>query len=228
MGELSSNPSPFWIQIHGLPLVNMTIKNVVTIGKGLGSLFKVDDIVWENKTFRSYLRVLVEIKVFDPLKLGFYLLRDKEEPLWISFRYDRLDFYCTICGKIGHKQSTCRAPLEECHPETYTISLKVNIFSNLPLVTSAWGQDASVSKPAQPPTGQNTTQTTGEKSPNLSLLTPTILKPLKDLSLLSNSSIIPLNISHHPFNSLNATQTHSPTADISAFVVIKDLTPMHH
>jgi uncharacterized membrane protein YbjE (DUF340 family) len=73
MGELSSNSSPFWIQIHSLPLANITIKNAVAIGKGLGSLLKVDEIVGENKTFRSYLRVLVEIKVFDPLKPGFYL-----------------------------------------------------------------------------------------------------------------------------------------------------------
>jgi hypothetical protein len=103
----------------------MTIKNAVAIEKGLGSLLKVDDIVGENKTFQSYLRVLVEIKVFDPLNPSFYLWHDQEESLWISLRYERLDFYCTLCGRVGHKQSTCRAPLEECHLETYTISLKV-------------------------------------------------------------------------------------------------------
>jgi hypothetical protein len=27
---------PFWIQIHGLPLQNMSIKNAIAIGKGLG------------------------------------------------------------------------------------------------------------------------------------------------------------------------------------------------
>jgi hypothetical protein len=110
MKELSSTTSPFWIQIHGLPLENMTIKNAVAIGKGLGSFLKVDDNAGGKITFRSYLRVLIEIKVLEPLKPGFYFKRENEEPLWISFIYERLDFYCTLCGKIGHKQSNCSAP----------------------------------------------------------------------------------------------------------------------
>ena len=35
LGDLSLSAVPFWIQIHGLPLQNMTIKNVIAIGKGL-------------------------------------------------------------------------------------------------------------------------------------------------------------------------------------------------
>jgi hypothetical protein len=33
----------FWIQIYGLPLQNMSIKNAITIGNGLGQLVKVED-----------------------------------------------------------------------------------------------------------------------------------------------------------------------------------------
>jgi hypothetical protein len=179
MGELSSNTSPFWIQVHGLPLANMTLKNAIAIGRGLGLLIKVDDIDGGKKTFRSYLRILVEINVFDPLKLGFSLRRDQGEPSWISFKYERLDFYCTSCGRIGHKKPTCRVPLNECCPESYSISLKVNIFSNLPPFTSAWDHEAGASQPALPSSAQNTTQVTGDKSLVFSLLTPTIFKPLK-------------------------------------------------
>jgi hypothetical protein len=51
MDELSSNLSLFWIQIHGLPLENMTIKNAVAISKGIGELIKVDGIEGDNITF---------------------------------------------------------------------------------------------------------------------------------------------------------------------------------
>ena len=38
LGELSLLAVPFWIQVHGLPLHNMSIKNAIAIGKGLGHL----------------------------------------------------------------------------------------------------------------------------------------------------------------------------------------------
>jgi hypothetical protein len=33
LGDLSLSVVPLWIQIHGLPLQNMTIKNAIAIGK---------------------------------------------------------------------------------------------------------------------------------------------------------------------------------------------------
>jgi hypothetical protein len=43
LGELPFNKAPFWIQVHGLPLINMTTKIAISIGKGLGNLIKVDE-----------------------------------------------------------------------------------------------------------------------------------------------------------------------------------------
>jgi hypothetical protein len=221
MKELSSTTAPFWIQIHGMPLENMTIKNAVAIGKGLGSFLKVDDNASGKITFRSYLRVLIEIKVLEPLKPGFYFKRDNKEPLWISFIYERLDFYCTLCGKIGHKQSNCCSPETEHHPELYSISLKVNIFSNLPspiTPPSAWGHDASVSRTVHPTTGQTSHLRN-------STLTPTILKPLQDLSLLSNQPSAPLTDPHTSTTSLNAIQTHLHSPTLSDPADTQDPTP---
>ena len=62
---------PFWIQIHGLPLQNMSIKNAIAIRKGLGQLVKVEDNSEETVAFRSYLKVLVSIDVNKPLNPGF-------------------------------------------------------------------------------------------------------------------------------------------------------------
>jgi hypothetical protein len=41
--------------VHGLPLQNITIKNTIAIGKGLGNLLKLDDANGVNATFRSYI-----------------------------------------------------------------------------------------------------------------------------------------------------------------------------
>jgi hypothetical protein len=67
-----------------------------------------------------------------PLKPGFLFHRDNGDSTWISLKYERLDIYCSICGCIGHKDKDCCAPPEDCFPAKYKLSLKVNIFSNLP------------------------------------------------------------------------------------------------
>jgi hypothetical protein len=128
---------PFWIQIHGLPLQNMTIKNAIAIGKGLGQFMKVEDNSGETMAFRSYLKVLVSIDVHKPLIFGFNFNRGDGSHCWVGLKYERLDVYCTDCGKIGHHQTSCLARLVEKHPNRYQISLKVNVFSNLPVSMSA-------------------------------------------------------------------------------------------
>jgi hypothetical protein len=128
---------PFWVQIHGLPLQNMTTKNAISIGKGLGQFLKVEDNSGETAAFRSYLKVLVSIDVNKPLNPGFNFNKSDGTQTWVSLKYERLDVYCTDCGKIGHHQSACLARPMEKHPKRYLISLKVNVFSNLPVSMNA-------------------------------------------------------------------------------------------
>jgi hypothetical protein len=128
---------PFWVQIHGLPLQNMTIKNAISIGKGLSQFLKVEDNNGETAAFRIYLKVLVSIDVNKPLNPGFNFNKSDGTQTWVSLKYERLDVYCTDCGKIGHHQSACLARPMEKHPKRYLISLKVNVFSNLPVSMNA-------------------------------------------------------------------------------------------
>jgi hypothetical protein len=82
--------------------------------------------------------MLVEVDVFEPSKPSFPFRREEAEPVWISLKYERLDIYYTNCGRIGHKNPSCRAPTEDFVKEKYKISLKVNIFSKLlPCVSGA-------------------------------------------------------------------------------------------
>jgi hypothetical protein len=131
LGELILNKASFWIQVHGLPLINMTTKLAISIGKGLGDLLQVEDLSGASSTFKSYLRILVEIDVAKPLKPGFSFKRDNGETLWIFLKYERLDIYCSTCGRLDHKSIYCMAAPEEKNPARYAVSLKLNIFSNL-------------------------------------------------------------------------------------------------
>jgi hypothetical protein len=73
--DLSLKEVSFWIQIHGLPLQNMTLKNSIAIGKGIGQVVKVDENSGATASFRSYLRLLVSIDVTKPLNPGFCFSR---------------------------------------------------------------------------------------------------------------------------------------------------------
>jgi hypothetical protein len=59
--------------------VNMSLRNAIAIGKGLGNLIKVDDASETWSTFRSYLIILMEIDVHAPLNLGFLFSRESDE-----------------------------------------------------------------------------------------------------------------------------------------------------
>jgi hypothetical protein len=101
----------------------MATKIVISIGKGLGNHIKVDDINSDKKTFKSFLRLLVEIEVSNPLKPSFSFRRDGGEPLRIFLKYERLDIYYSSCGRIGHKLIHCLALPEERFPKKYSVSL---------------------------------------------------------------------------------------------------------
>jgi hypothetical protein len=131
LGELFLKKVPFWIQVHGLPLLNMTSKSAIAIWKGLGKLVKIEENSEAEKTFRSFLRLLVNIDVSKPLNLGFSFTHFDGSATWIRLKYERLDVYCTDCGRIGHKQYLCLAQQVDIIPSMYLVSLKVNVFSNL-------------------------------------------------------------------------------------------------
>jgi hypothetical protein len=149
--DLSLQEVSFWIQVHGLPLQNMTLKNSIAIGKGLGQLVKVDENSGVAAIFRSFLRLLVSIDVSKPLNPGFCFSRSDGASDWISLQYERLDIYCTDCGKIGHKQPSCLAKPKERNPSRYLISLKINGFSNMPATISLRNQPVYLKTPPSSP-----------------------------------------------------------------------------
>jgi hypothetical protein len=109
----------------------MSTKIAISIGKGLGNLIQVEDSSRDRKPFRSFLRLLMELDVYIPLKPSFNFRREGGEPLDILLKYERLDIYCCSCGRIRHKSIHCIVALEERVLGKYAVSLHVNMFSSL-------------------------------------------------------------------------------------------------
>jgi hypothetical protein len=107
IAEVELTQCLFWVQVHGLPRQNMTTNNVIKIGKGLGTLMEVENFETPGLICRQYLRFRVDLNTAQPLIPRFHLPRPENEPLWISFRYERLGDYCTIYGLIRHKRNNC-------------------------------------------------------------------------------------------------------------------------
>jgi hypothetical protein len=157
--------------VYGLPLINMSNKTAISIGKGLGNLIQVEDSCGDRKPFRSFLRLLVELDVHIPLKPGFIFRREGGDSLDILLKCERLDIYCCSCGRIGHKSIHCNVAPAEKVPEKYVVSLHVNIFSNL-LPSSSSRTSATFPNPQQHPSSSQI------RAPGSSNLSQTSLFPV--------------------------------------------------
>jgi len=124
LDEVNLNLCSFWVQVHGLPGQNMAAVNAVIIAQRLGKVLAVDHHDAKGLICQPFLRFRVELDATQPLLPGFHLPRSGRDPLWISFRYERLGDYCTLCGLIGHKRNQCNQPAARHTPEKYRIPLQ--------------------------------------------------------------------------------------------------------
>jgi hypothetical protein len=124
LDEVNLNLCSFWVQVHGLPGQNMAAVNAVIIAQRLGKVLAVDHHDAKGLICQPFLRFRVELDATQPLLPGFHLPRSGRDPLWISYRYERLGDYCTLCGLIGHKRNQCNQPASRHNPEKYRIPLQ--------------------------------------------------------------------------------------------------------
>ncbi|KAF7153435.1 hypothetical protein RHSIM_Rhsim01G0139400 [Rhododendron simsii] len=105
--DLDFSFSPFWIQIHGLPLGFLNPKAGMEIAKSLGEVIAVEE-PGERGRLANFMRVRIWVDITKPLKKGFFLRRAKEEDIWIGFKYERLSDFCYGCGRVGHPVNECK------------------------------------------------------------------------------------------------------------------------
>lgn len=99
--------SPFWVQIHGLPLGFLNSKTGMVVAKSLGDVIAVEE-PGDRGRMTNFLRVRIWLDISKPLKKGFFLRRSKEEDLWVRFKYERLSDFCYGCGRVSHTANDCK------------------------------------------------------------------------------------------------------------------------
>jgi hypothetical protein len=97
--------SPFWIQVHDMPLICMTKAIGSKIGEFLGILEEVD-IEGEGVEWSSVLRIRVIIDLQKPLERG-RALTIAGKAHWVSFQYENLSVFCFNYGRIVYENSGC-------------------------------------------------------------------------------------------------------------------------
>lgn len=138
--EIEIHSCAFWVQIHGLPLMGMTIKTAIRIGKALGNILEVDDLATPGIICRGFLRIRVELDTRKSLVPGFNLPRRGLAPARIQFKFERLSDYCNNCGLINHKRPSCPLPLVPLTQDKYGISLKASTSSRLHTASTPQGE----------------------------------------------------------------------------------------
>jgi hypothetical protein len=117
------------VQVHGLPLQNLTAVNAIKIGKFIGiEVLNVANGDLEGIIAHHHLRIRVLINVLQPLIPGFFLPRLDLPSIWIRFQYERLADYCVYCGLIGHRKFFCPDPIPHNQQELFVHTLRGYVY----------------------------------------------------------------------------------------------------
>ncbi|MBA0603910.1 hypothetical protein Gorai_008537 [Gossypium raimondii] len=97
--------TPFWVQIHHVPIGLFFEKLAVQLGNFLDAFLEYDTLNL-GKENRNYMRVRVQLDVRKPLKRKKQVLCNGVRS-YVMFKYERLSLFCFYCGRLGHNDSFC-------------------------------------------------------------------------------------------------------------------------
>jgi hypothetical protein len=127
--EVDLTSCSFWVQVHGLPLQNLTVVNVIKIEKFIGlEVLNVENGDLEGIIAHHHLRIRILISVLQPLNSGFYLPCLDLPSIWIRFQYERLVDYCVYCGLIGHRKFFFPGPIPPNQQELFVHTLRGYVY----------------------------------------------------------------------------------------------------
>lgn len=106
--EVEYSYTPYWIQIHGMPLELFSKENAGRAGSRIGKVLEVEDPFQGTSIIRSFLRVRVLLNIKNPLIAGFWIPRHQLPKVWIQVKYEKLMDFCYNCGRLGHEQKGCK------------------------------------------------------------------------------------------------------------------------
>ncbi|GAB2266983.1 hypothetical protein Dimus_037928 [Dionaea muscipula] len=106
---------PIWFRVTGLPLKFYNVE----VGKLMGRM--VGDLKAVHVGYKDYdtaveelgIRVQVAVDVEAPVFAGVFVMVSEldQDPIWVTFRYEKVEKLCFNCGFIGHRFVNCSMPL---------------------------------------------------------------------------------------------------------------------
>lgn len=107
--EVSLDVVTIWIRIYDLPLVLMTKAIGELYGSKFGKVREVD-VEEDGRNRHDFFRIRVELPVKKPPKSKIAIkttVHGVEAVRRFDVRYERVPFFCFICGYIGHSVKDC-------------------------------------------------------------------------------------------------------------------------
>ena len=104
--DLVFNKTVFWVQLHDIPVCDMTPEAAAEIGRVCGKVLP-GIREWGNQDGSTFMRIRVQVDTSKPLCRGRKLRREDGEIGWIRFKYERLPILCYWCGRLSHSDKDC-------------------------------------------------------------------------------------------------------------------------
>ncbi|MBA0819071.1 hypothetical protein Gohar_000085 [Gossypium harknessii] len=103
--------SPFWVQIHDVPIGFYSYNLAMQLGKFIG-IFQEYDGSSLGKENMNFMPIRVQVDIRHPLKRKKQVMF-KNKCSYVRFKYERLTpFFYFYCGRLGHNDSFCEAKME--------------------------------------------------------------------------------------------------------------------
>lgn len=104
--DLLFNRTALWIQLHDIPICDMTPEAAAETGKVCG---EVQPGIREcgNQDGSTFMRIRVRVDTSKPLCRGRKFRYEDGKIGWIRFKFERLPIMCYWCGRLSHNDKDC-------------------------------------------------------------------------------------------------------------------------
>lgn len=104
--QVPLNTLSFWVQIYNIPHGLFTERVGKSLGNFIGTFLEYDE---SNKgaAWKPYIRIKVEVDVNVPLRRWKKIKLGTDTSSQVDFKYEQLQTFCFICGKLGHTERFC-------------------------------------------------------------------------------------------------------------------------
>lgn len=103
--DMDFSKSLFWVQAYDVPFGMRSSSYAKKIGDLMGGFIEADERGSMQNGCSLRFKILMDLQ--KPLRRGMRIeLRDGSTK-WITFKYERLGFFCYRCGIIGHPEKAC-------------------------------------------------------------------------------------------------------------------------